>query len=335
MLAPYAALLVVPLLARMSDPSPQVRQLVTQSFARLVPLLPLARGLPLPSFLDKEGARKAREDARFLEQLLDNRKADDYQLQVKLSVTLRRYQQEGVNWLAFLRRFHLHGVLCDDMGLGKTLQASSMLASDTIERQAAARAAATGPTSAGDCAAPGASGFGIAPTPLLPSLIVCPPTLVAHWVYEIEKYIPPGIFFPLQYAGSVADRQRMRGHLRKHNLVVTSYEVLRSDIDELAAITWRYCVLDEGHLIKGAKTRLSQAVRRIKAEHRLLLTGTPIQNNVLELWALFDFLMPGFLGTEKQFQARYGKPLQAARDPKCTAKQAEAGALAMEALHRQ
>ncbi|CAI5958436.1 unnamed protein product [Closterium sp. NIES-65] len=335
MLAPYAALLVVPLLARMSDPSPQVRQLVTQSFARLVPLLPLARGLPLPAFLDKEGARKAREDARFLEQLLDNRKADDYQLQVKLSVTLRRYQQEGVNWLAFLRRFHLHGVLCDDMGLGKTLQASSMLASDTIERQAAARAAATGPTSAADRAAPGASGFGVAPTPLLPSLIVCPPTLVAHWVYEIEKYIPRGIFFPLQYAGSVADRQRMRGQLRKHNLVVTSYEVLRSDIDELAAITWRYCVLDEGHLIKGAKTRLSQAVRRIKAEHRLLLTGTPIQNNVLELWALFDFLMPGFLGTEKQFQARYGKPLQAARDPKCTAKQAEAGALAMEALHRQ
>ncbi|GJP49304.1 hypothetical protein CLOM_g8529 [Closterium sp. NIES-68] len=337
MLAPYAALLVVPLLARMSDPSPQVRQLVTQSFARLVPLLPLARGLPLPAFLDEEGARKAREDARFLEQLLDNRKADDYQLQVKLSVTLRRYQQEGINWLAFLRRFHLHGVLCDDMGLGKTLQASSMIASDTLERQSAARVAASGSTAAaaGAAGAAGASGPGHASAPLLPCLIVCPPTLVAHWVYEIEKYIPPGILHPLQYAGSTADRQRLRGQLKRHNLVVTSYEVLRSDIDELAALTWRYCVLDEGHLIKGAKTRLSQAVRRIKAEHRLLLTGTPIQNNVLELWALFDFLMPGFLGTEKQFQARYGKPLQAARDPKCTAKQAEAGALAMEALHRQ
>ncbi len=187
-----------------------------------------------------------------------------------------RYQQEGINWLAFLKRFKLHGILCDDMGLGKTLQASAILASDTAERL---------------------KNTEVAP---LPSLVVCPPTLVGHWAFEIEKFIPSDILNPLQYAGSISERASLRTKFQNHNVIVTSYDVLRKDVDILAQQVWNYCILDEGHIIKSAKSKITQAAKRIQADHRLILTGTPIQNNVLELWSLFDFLMPGFLGTERQ-----------------------------------
>lgn len=310
-LVPYAPLLVVPLLRCMSDCDHLVRQSVTHSFAALVPLLPLARGLSLPTELSK-GLSRSKEDAQFLEQLVDNSHIEDYKLSTELKVTLRRYQQEGINWLAFLRRFNLHGVLCDDMGLGKTLQASAILASDVVEHRAA--------------------NDGRDPPP---SLIICPSTLVGHWVYEIEKFIDASVITTLRYVGSAQDRILLRSQFDGKNIIITSYDVVRKDVDYLEQLLWNYCVLDEGHIIKNHKSKITCAVKQLKAQHRLILSGTPIQNNVLDLWSLFDFLMPGFLGTERQFQATYGKPLLAARDAKCSAKDAEAGALAMEALHKQ
>lgn len=309
-LVPYAPFLVVPLLKCMSDPDGSVRQTVTHSFAALVPLLPLSRGASLPGGLSERLSSSA-EDVQFLEQLLDNTQIDDFKLNIDLSVELRRYQQEGINWLAFLRRFKLHGILCDDMGLGKTLQASAIVASDIAE----ARARNDDKN--------------------LTSLIICPSTLVAHWEYEIEKYIDTSILKPLQYVGSSQDRVTLRSQFDKVNVIITSYDIVRKDIDFLGNIPWNYCVLDEGHIIKNSRSKITSAVKQLKAQHRLILSGTPIQNNVLELWSLFDFLMPGFLGTEKQFQATYGKPLVAAKDSKCSAKDAEAGILAMEALHKQ
>ncbi|KAK8545550.1 hypothetical protein V6N13_066828 [Hibiscus sabdariffa] len=310
-LVPYAPLLVVPLLRCMSDCDHSVRQSVTRSFAALVPLLPLARGLPPPVGLSEDLSRNA-EDAKFLEQLLDSSHIDDYKLFTELKVTLRRYQQEGINWLAFLKRFKLHGILCDDMGLGKTLQASAIVASEIAECRALNKN-----------------------TEPHPSLIVCPSTLVGHWAFEIEKYIDASLISTLQYVGSVQDRVALREQFDKHNVVITSYDVVRKDADYLAQCLWNYCILDEGHIIKSAKSKITLAVKQLKAQHRLILSGTPIQNNIMDLWSLFDFLMPGFLGTERQFQATYGKPLLVARDPKCSAKDAESGALAMEALHKQ
>ncbi|XP_077236335.1 ROOT GROWTH DEFECTIVE 3 isoform X2 [Tasmannia lanceolata] len=309
-LVPYAPLLVVPLLGCMSDCDHAVRQSVTHSFAALVPLLPLAKGLPSPVGLSESLSRNT-EDAQFLEQLLDNSHIGDYKLCTELKVTLRRYQQEGINWLSFLKRFKLHGILCDDMGLGKTLQASAIVASDIAERRAS----------------------NIGKDHL--SLIICPSTLVGHWAYEIEKYIDPSTMTPLQYVGSVQERASLRDQFEKYNVIITSYDVIRKDIEHLGQLVWTYCILDEGHIIKNSKSKITGAVKQLKAEHRLILSGTPIQNNVLELWSLFDFLMPGFLGTERQFHTAYGKPLVAARDSKCSAKDAEAGALAMEALHKQ
>ncbi|AEE79207.1 ROOT GROWTH DEFECTIVE 3 [Arabidopsis thaliana] len=310
-LVPYSPLLVVPLLRCMSDVDSSVRQSVTRSFAALVPMLPLARGVPPPVGLSKDLSSNA-EDAKFLEQLLDNSHIDDYKLCTELKVQLRRYQQEGINWLGFLKRFKLHGILCDDMGLGKTLQASAIVASDAAERR--------GSTDELD---------------VFPSIIVCPSTLVGHWAFEIEKYIDLSLLSVLQYVGSAQDRVSLREQFNNHNVIITSYDVVRKDVDYLTQFSWNYCILDEGHIIKNAKSKITAAVKQLKAQHRLILSGTPIQNNIMELWSLFDFLMPGFLGTERQFQASYGKPLLAARDPKCSAKDAEAGVLAMEALHKQ
>lgn len=118
-------------------------------------------------------------------------------------------------------------------------------------------------------------------------------------------------------------------------MIVASYDIVRKDITFFSTIKWNYVILDEGHIIKNGKTRTSIAIKGLVANHRLILSGTPIQNNVLELWSLFDFLMPGFLGTEKQFTARYSRPILASRDPNCSPKDQEAGVLAMEALHRQ
>ncbi|KAJ4895796.1 TATA-binding protein-associated factor BTAF1 [Raphanus sativus] len=310
-LVPYSPLLVVPLLRCMSDVDSSVRQSVTRSFAALVPMLPLARGVPPPVGLSEDLSSNA-EDAKFLEQLLDNSHIDDYKLCTELKVTLRRYQQEGINWLGFLKRFKLHGILCDDMGLGKTLQASAIVASDAAERR------------------------GLTDEPdVFPSIIVCPSTLVGHWAFEIEKYIDISLLSVLQYVGSAQDRVSLRELFKNHNVIITSYDVVRKDADYLTQFSWNYCILDEGHIIKNAKSKITSAVKQLKAQHRLILSGTPIQNNIIELWSLFDFLMPGFLGTERQFQASYGKPLLAARDPKCSAKDAEAGVLAMEALHKQ
>ncbi|PSN34064.1 TATA-binding protein-associated factor 172, partial [Blattella germanica] len=136
----------------------------------------------------------------------------------------------------------------------------------------------------------------------LPSIVICPPTLTGHWVYEVEKFLSRDYLYPLQYIGPPAERDKLRHKVKWHNLVVASYDIVRKDIDFFSSIKWNYCILDEGHVIKNGKTKSSKAIKQLVANHRLILSGTPIQNNVLELWSLFDFLMPGFLGTEKQMK---------------------------------
>jgi TATA-binding protein-associated factor len=165
--------------------------------------------------------------------------------------------------------------------------------------------------------------------------VICPPTLTGHWVYEIDKFISSTYINPLHYHGPPTERNKLRPQFKQHNLVVASYDIVRNDIDFFSTIRWNYCILDEGHIIKNGKTKISRAMKELRCNHRLILSGTPIQNNVLELWSLFDFLMPGFLGTEKQFSSRFARPILMARDPKSSPKDQEAGALAMEGLHRQ
>ncbi|XP_054654807.1 TATA-binding protein-associated factor 172 isoform X1 [Dunckerocampus dactyliophorus] len=314
---PYIVLLVVPVLGRMSDPSDSIRFMATQCFATLIRLLPLEAGIPDPPAMSADLIRQKARERHFLEQLLDGRKLENYNIPVPIKAELRKYQQDGVNWLSFLNKYKLHGILCDDMGLGKTLQSICILAGDHY-----LRAQEYAKTKAADCSP-------------LPSLVVCPPTLTGHWVDEVGKFCAKEYLNPLHYTGPPTERMRLQHQVKRHNLVVASYDVVRNDIDFFKNIKFNYCILDEGHIIKNGKTKLSKAIKQVAANFRVILSGTPIQNNVLELWSLFDFLMPGFLGTERQFAARYGKPILASRDAKSSSREQEAGVLAMEALHRQ
>ncbi|XP_026728975.1 TATA-binding protein-associated factor 172 [Trichoplusia ni] len=309
-IVPYIVLLVVPLLGRMSDHCEAVRIMSTRCFASLIQLMPLDGPAADPPDLEPELRARRNSDKQFLDQLFNPKSIKDYKIPVPVSAELRSYQQAGVNWLRFLYEYKLHGVLCDDMGLGKTLQSVVVVAGSHAER---ARARA----------------------PQLPSLVVCPPTLTGHWVFEVNKFIPSKFLKPLQYVGIPYERERLRHHVKHYNFIVASYDIVRKDIDFFSSIKWNYCILDEGHVIKNGKTKVFKAIKQIVANHRLILSGTPIQNNVLELWSLFDFLMPGLLGTERQFTARYSRPILAARDAKATPHQLQAGALACEALHRQ
>ncbi|KAI0806918.1 SNF2 chromatin remodeling protein [Fomes fomentarius] len=310
---PYVIFMVVPVLGRMSDPDDDVRATATNTFASLVKMVPLEAGLPDPPNFPEDLLKRREQERQFLMQLLDGSKVEQYKIPVTIKAELRKYQQEGVNWLAFLAKYQLHGILCDDMGLGKTLQSICILASKHHERAQKYKE-----TKSPD-------------SKHLPSLIVCPPTLTGHWYYEILKYTEN--LRPVLYTGNSRERNKILPKLKTYDVVVTSYEVVRNDISSLQDINWHYCILDEGHIIKNAKTKLTKAVKQVKAVHRLILSGTPIQNNVLELWSLFDFLMPGFLGTESSFSERFSKPILSNRDGK--AKTGEAAALALEALHKQ
>ncbi|KND94759.1 putative helicase mot1 [Tolypocladium ophioglossoides CBS 100239] len=312
---PYVIFLIVPVLGRMSDSDNEIRLLATTSFATLVKLVPLEAGIPDPPGLSEELLKGRDRERTFIAQLLDPKKVEPFHIPVAIKAELRSYQQEGVNWLHFLNKYHLHGILCDDMGLGKTLQTLCIVASDHHQRQEE-----FAKTQAPDARR-------------LPSLIVCPPTLSGHWQQEIKAYAP--FLSVTAYVGPPAERKAMKSRLGKTDIVITSYDVCRNDTDILEEHNWNYMVLDEGHLIKNPKAKITQAVKRLVSNHRLILTGTPIQNNVLELWSLFDFLMPGFLGAEKVFLDRFAKPIAASRYSKASSKEQEAGALAIEALHKQ
>jgi TATA-binding protein-associated factor len=157
------------------------------------------------------------------------------------------------------------------MGLGKTLQTIIVVASDHYQRQKNNQIE-------------------------LPTLIVSPPSVTGHWVEEISKFCPEALR-TLHYTGNNSERRKLQNYFtngaNNYNVIVSSYEVIRNDSSFFHQQQWNYCVLDEGHVIRNTKTKVSQSIRAVKAKHRLILSGTPIQNSATELWSLFDFLMPG------------------------------------------
>ena len=193
------------------------------------------------------------------------------------------------------------------MGLGKTLQSICILAGDHQEKLSKFEQRILASASQNELN-----------DSYLPSLIICPTTLTNHWFHEIERFVNKSCLNPLIYCGTVNEREALRhkffnqtftkrGQSIKYNILIVSYDVIRHDINYFCHQQWNYCILDEGHLIKSSKTKLFKSIKQIRASNRLILTGTPIQNNVTELWCLFDFLIPGYLGNEKQFYQKYAK----------------------------
>ncbi len=190
---------------------------------------------------------------------------------------LRPYQKEGLAWLQFLREYDLGGVLADDMGLGKTVQALAHLALE----KAAGRAGQ-------------------------PTLVIAPTSLVSNWRREAEQFAPELKVLVLHGAG----RKALFREIPRHDLVITTYPLLMRDEEVLASHEYHLLILDEAHVIKNPKSKASRAVRELSARHRLCLTGTPLENHLGELWSLFDFLLPGFLGNQRQFRRLFRNPIE-------------------------
>jgi len=193
-----------------------------------------------------------------------------------LTAKLREYQQSGYAWLWQLHENSMTGILADDMGLGKTVQALALLTKAKEERGA------------------------------VPSLIVCPTSVISVWKQEVKKWAPSLTF--LTWHG--AERAENRRLLKKADVVVTSYSILRRDIEELSKIRFRYVILDEAQYIKNWATSTAKSSKQLQSDHRLAMSGTPVENHLVDLWAIFDFLAPGFLGKLSDFQKNYVKPIE-------------------------
>ena len=226
-----------------------------------------------------------------------------YAVPAVLEKTLWEYQKIGYTWMRTLARYHFGGILADDMGLGKTLQVIALLTAfyqEKTEQKAA-----------------GNEGSG-SELPL-PSLIVCPASLVYNWGQEFARF-SPGIRV-LLIAGTAKERQeQLEEQMRMEasegaQVIITSYDLLKRDREAYLGRTFEYEIIDEAQVIKNAKTQGAKAVKEISANARFALTGTPVENRLSELWSIFDFLMPGFLYSYRKFRERYELPIVKNQDP--------------------
>ena len=205
--------------------------------------------------------------------------------------SLRTYQQLGVGWMDMLRQLGMGGVLADDMGLGKTIQVLAALLRRSEERQASR---GTPESDAGTQVRHEEAGE---TETRKPNLIVVPRSVVFNWIDEAEKFTPD--LRVAAYTGP--ERGDIRKRFEELEVVVTSYGLLRRDIDELRNFAFDYVVLDEAQAIKNPQSQAAKACRLIQADHRLALTGTPIENHLGDLWSIFEFLNPGMLGSGSKF----------------------------------
>ncbi|OCH97587.1 helicase [Legionella jamestowniensis] len=196
-----------------------------------------------------------------------------------LKTTLRDYQQEGLNWLQFLRLSQFGGVLADDMGLGKTIQTLAHL---QVEKEAGRLTKA--------------------------SLIVAPTSLVWNWFAEAKRFTP-GLKL-LVFHGAL----RHQDDFDNYDVVISTYGLIQRDKSRFIDYAFYYLILDESQSIKNARTKTTQIIQQIQAKHRLCLSGTPLENHLGELWSLFHFLMPGLLGDAKQFSRFFKKPIETQGD---------------------
>lgn len=214
-----------------------------------------------------------------IEKVVHFKPSDSAFVPAGLQASLRDYQKEGIEWLTVLRTSRFGGILADDMGLGKTIQTLGYLL--WIKEKKLARS---------------------------PSLIVVPTSLVMNWYEEAQKFTPN---LNVQiYHGT----QRYALTLTGVDVILTTYGVVQRDLERLQTYAFDSLFLDEAQAIKNADAKITQAVRQIRASHRLCLTGTPLENHLGELWSLFHFLMPGFLGNERQFKTYFQIPIEKQRD---------------------
>lgn len=208
-------------------------------------------------------------------------KNTDYTVPERLKNIMRGYQVTGFKWLKTLSSYGLGGILADDMGLGKTLETIAFIESEKGDENQ-------------------------------PSLVVCPTSLLYNWESEVKKFAPS--LKTAVVSGNRTERENIIEKLNGDDIVITSYPLIRRDIDCYRNIPFKYCVLDEAQHIKNPGSISAKSVKEIQAKNYFALTGTPIENNLTELWSIFDFLMPGYLLPHKRFTERFEKPIIAGND---------------------
>jgi SNF2 family DNA or RNA helicase len=241
-------------------------------------------GAEVPAGVVLEEARGEGWIGELIEKLGGKSRFEELPVPSEFQGTLRPYQVRGFSWLAFLRQYGLGACLADDMGLGKTIQALALLGRE--------RAAGV----------------------IRPTLLVCPTSVVGNWRKEAARFAPD---LPVLVHHGVA---RTRGpefleEAARHALIVSSYSLVHRDIEVLKDVPWSGIILDEAQNIKNPETHQSRAIRSLAADYRIALTGTPVENNVGELWAIMEFLNPGFLGNAAEFRRNFLLPIQKRADP--------------------
>lgn len=200
------------------------------------------------------------------------------ELEEDFAGSLRHYQQDGVNWINFLRRFNFGGILADDMGLGKTIQTIAFLNQEKVTKT--------------------------------PSLVVCPTSVVENWQREAKKFAPDLKVMALVGKNRAANFKKVD----QYDLVITSYPLIQRDLELYCKRNWHYLVMDEAQKVKNHRTKTHEAFCKIKAKHKLALSGTPIENRLMELWSIFQIIMPGFLMSQNAFKRYWAQPIEKGND---------------------
>lgn len=251
--------------------------------------LHLRGGMELEADEEREHALRAEVElnehlAEWLEQLQHISDVPTAEVPAEFLGELRPYQLQGVSWLLFLRRFGLGGVLADDMGLGKTIQFMAYLL--CVKRRE-----------------PGGG----------PSLLICPTSVMGNWEKELNRFAP-SLRVMLHYGAKRHKDGELAVAAAGADLVITSYALAQLDEEELCGVEWNALCLDEAQNIKNAYTKQSGAIRRLRARHRIALTGTPMENRLTELWSIYDFINPGYLGSLGEFRKAVVAPIERTRD---------------------
>ena len=222
---------------------------------------------------------------RAQQERLNDADAFEPELPSTLQAELRPYQHDGFRWLARLARWGAGACLADDMGLGKTVQTLALL----LDR-----------------------------APDGPALVVAPTSVVANWLDEARRFTPT--LNVIAYTGAASSRMRRLESLGPFDVVVTTYGLLQNDAGTLGAVDWHSAVLDEAQAIKNPATKRARAARELKARFRLVTTGTPIQNNLMDLYSLFGFVNPGMLGSTEHYRRHFAAPIERDGDPAARAR---------------
>ena len=241
--------------------------------------------------IDVEVTSKDSRILRILDQLRDKTKMEDGVQPAGFSGELRPYQLRGFSWMSFLQRWGLGGCLADDMGLGKTIQVLALI--QQYKRQRSKK-------DGGDARKP--------------FLLICPTSVISNWKKEAQRFTPELDVMAHHGSGRASGAEAFRRKAQRHDVVVSSYGLMHRDLKAIKSAEWGGIVLDEAQNIKNPQTKQAKASRTIDADCRFALTGTPVENNVGDLWSIMEFLNPGLLGSEAAFQRNFFVPIQMMQD---------------------